>query len=85
MNVEGKKELIEALCISVMKEILDNVGRMPPEWTGVELRAVIASRFAKEVASPFAAELKIKRNIYWPDAESLVRKFRKHLYGMDWR
>lgn len=42
-----KRAFIRALTKSVLKDVLDNVPFMPPEWGGLELREYLADRFAR--------------------------------------
>ena len=44
----GKKAFVRSLCNSVRDVILANVGAMPDEWDGHELRELLAAAFAEQ-------------------------------------
>lgn len=45
---KGKREMIRSLCRGIEKHVLLKVPRMPAEWTGHEIRELLADMFHGE-------------------------------------
>lgn len=54
-----KRTLIRQLVKSVLADLVADVPRMPSEWDGIELRELIADRFAGQTA--------LSSKSYWGD------------------
>lgn len=51
MNAEDKTRFVNELVGGIAASVLANVSKMPENWDGHELRALLAAKFAAEVSS----------------------------------
>jgi hypothetical protein len=47
MDTKQKKDFINSLITAVQNELIAKVDKMPADWDGIELRQLIADKFAE--------------------------------------
>lgn len=62
MTPADKKVFIHDLCSSIKHSILEKVDRMPEDWNGIELRQLLADRFADATAPMQRKRMKEYKN-----------------------
>jgi hypothetical protein len=65
MKVQDKRKLLSGLCKSLEEYLLSQVGRMPEEWDGIELREYLAevarTRYCSSTFSTSTAPSDVRR------------------------